>query len=178
MFYHQYSLLCVLFLISCAKSHFSKETQSELIRLSDDANRFFAEYSLKPEDDPSVSQDLNRFDSIRTRRLKELLGDHAWFSKESVGVKGLEAAVYLLRITSDQELRKRALPEVEKQARNGEIAKMHYAFLLDHIRMIDGLPLVYGTIVREVDGKRIPYPTEDSLNLNKRRIEVGLEPFE
>lgn len=109
--------------------------------------------------------------------MKELLGDAPWFTKDAIGSKGLHAAFMLVQHSPDYEFQKRCLPHIEKQARSGDLSMQDYAMLLDRTLIHDNKPQIYGTQIQNVNDDWIPYPLEDSLNVDTRRKAIGLFPM-
>jgi hypothetical protein len=59
----------------------------------------------------------------------------------------------------------------------GEAAPSELAYLTDRVRCGAGLPQLYGTQMREHEGRLIPQLIEDEANVDARRAAVGLEPL-
>ena len=67
--------------------------------------------------------------------------------------------------------------KIEVDLRNAD--GRHFGLLTDRIKINSGEKQVYGTQVRyNSQGQAYPKPLSDSVNVNKRRKEVGLDPLE
>jgi hypothetical protein len=65
--------------------------------------------------------------------------------------------------------------EVEKKNADGS----NYALLTDRVKINKGEKQIYGTqVTYNAQGQAYPKPLHDSVNVNKRRAEVGLNPIE
>lgn len=148
--------------------------QDELIKLRNEDQEIRQELVSKGQQDTALIRKIVRFDSSSTKRLKELLGEKSWFTKDAVGSKGLEAAFILLQHSPDYGFQKSCLPYIEKQAKDGDLDMQDYALLLDRTLIHDNKPQVYGTQIKLVNDEWTPYPIEDSVNVDKRRSEIGL----
>lgn len=106
-------------------------------------------------------------------RLKAIVKQYGWPGNDLVGRDGSSAATLIL-LNAELALKKEMLPLVQDAHHAGTTDGTNYAFLLDDIRVEEGKPQVYGTRSKEGRG---PYPIEDEANVDKRRLEVGLEPL-
>ncbi|MDP4220704.1 MAG: hypothetical protein Q8916_04000 [Bacteroidota bacterium] len=172
-------LFAVLFVLSsCAASN---PTRTELLQMEkidqEPRNQASAEGMDSVSKDTALWHRMAFVDSTNTKRLRELLGSAAWFTKEEVGSAGLSAAFIIVQHSPDYEFMKRCLPYIEKQARSGDLDMQQYAMLLDRTLMHDNKPQVYGTQFEQVNGELVPYKIEDEANLDKRRAEAGLMPM-
>ena len=79
---------------------------------------------------------------------------------------------------ADADLQHRALEHLEIAVDNGDADPLHYACLLDRVRMAEGRPQVFGSqFVSAGDESVAPWPIEDPVGLDERRRRVGLEPL-
>ena len=81
----------------------------------------------------------------------------------------------------DREWQTAQLPRLEAAVARGDLDAPSYAYLFDRVRTGAGESQRYGTQFRRVDveaGVAELYPVEDSLNLDARRMEVGMMPSE
>jgi len=172
------AFLCMLPLLACAQSN---SMQTELKKMYDEDQQIrkqAAALGVDIKKDTALMIKMVRFDSASTSHLKDLLGSTPWFTKESVGKEGLEAAFILVQHSPDHDFQKRCLPHIEAQAKSGDLSMQDYAMLLDRTLTDDNKPQVYGTQIQIVNGEWVPYPIEDSANVDKRRKEIGLFPME
>ncbi len=63
--------------------------------------------------------------------------------------------------------------EVDKKNASGQ----NYAYLIDRININEGKPQIYGTQVNMGENGTKIKPCSDTLNLDKRRLSVGLKPI-
>src|SRR5690242_72661 len=112
-----YIILCTLPFLACAPSN---PMQTELQKMHDEDQEIRKQSAALRKEatkDTVLFRRMSRFDSVSTQRLKELLGHEAWFTKEAVGKKGLQAAFILLQHSPDYDFQKRCLPYIETQAK-------------------------------------------------------------
>ncbi len=72
------------------------------------------------------------------------------------------------------------LHNVEIAVKNKSLAAETYAYLFDRIKMRNGEKQFYGTQIVKIDKKNEPVflsPVWDSLNLDERRMKMGMEPI-
>ena len=58
-----------------------------------------------------------------------------------------------------------------------EVSQSNIAYLTDRVLLAEGKNQMYGTQLKDVDGKLKPFPIEDEANVDRRRCEVGLPPL-
>jgi hypothetical protein len=109
-------------------------------------------------------------------RMREIVKQHGWPVPGLVGVDGTEAA-FLLVQHAEHSFQEEMLPLVEKAYRAGELRGQNYALLKDRVLVGEGKPQIYGTQMKIKGKEIIPDPIEDEANLDKRRAEMGMEPF-
>jgi hypothetical protein len=130
--------------------------------------------------DPSqheVLQELTRIDQENTQRLQQIIDEFGWPGRSMVGVDGAHAAWLLLQHADrNPEFQKKGLKLME-QAPAGEVSLQDVAYLTDRVSMKQTGKQVYGTQVRQVDGKWEPQPLVDADAVDKRRAEAGLPPL-
>jgi hypothetical protein len=66
---------------------------------------------------------------------------------------------------------------MEQAADSGLVDPAHVAYLADRVRMKEGRPQLYGTQLRERDGRLVPFPIEDEERVDHRRARVGMPPL-
>ncbi|MFC6267834.1 DUF6624 domain-containing protein [Frigoriflavimonas asaccharolytica] len=93
---------------------------------------------------------------------------------KEVGQKHMDAIWLGLQHSSEEEIRKKYWPQVEKAVENGDLSKQQYALMKDRILMDEGKPQIYGSQIE--NGKL--YTLENPETVNVRRKEMGMEPIE
>ena len=128
------------------------------------------------------SEEDNTLDARNTKRMKEIVAEIGWPTISKVG-KDISNYAWLLVQHADHDLafQKQCL-EMMRQQPKGEVASSDIAYLEDRIRVHEGRPQLYGTqfFDKKIDGKIVstPRPIADLDNLESRRKEAGLEPFD
>ncbi|CAL2102850.1 conserved protein of unknown function [Tenacibaculum sp. 190130A14a] len=83
-------------------------------------------------------------------------------------------AIWLGLQHSNEDVRKKYFPFVEKAVENGDLSKQQYALMKDRILMDAGKPQIYGS---QIDNGKL-YKLENPESVNERRKEMGLETIE
>ncbi|HEV2905380.1 MAG TPA: DUF6624 domain-containing protein [Pyrinomonadaceae bacterium] len=112
-------------------------------------------------------------------RLKQIIQEHGWPGQSLVGEDGAFAAWRLLQhCIGDPPFLRAMLPVLWDAGRRGDIPLWHAAYLEDRIRMYEGRPQLYGSqFWTDETGELQPYEIGLPEDLDRRRGEVGLEPF-
>lgn len=118
---------------------------------------------------------MRSLDERNTRRMKEAIARHGWPGTSRVGRTGAQYAWLLVQHADhDLDFQRRCLELLKEAVEKGDASPMHLAYLIDRVRVAEGLPQVYGTQVR--NGSE-PFPIENQANVDARRSEVGLPPL-
>jgi len=115
-----------------------------------------------------------------TARMREILAQYDWPTRQLVGVDGEEAAWLIVQhAIGDPELQRQALPLLEQAATAGEAPSWQAAYLCDLIAYFEGRPQRYGTqLDTGADGYIDVYQLEDPAGVDQLRTAVGLGPLE
>jgi hypothetical protein len=172
-----------------AKAEDGKLRQELLRRMQEDQDARKAMLELMKKHKVADPEELHKMDlpalkkqretdRRNTTRLKEIVDQHGWPGKKLVGADAAHAA-WLLVQHADHDLafQKRCLGLLAKAVQAGEASAQDLAYLTDRVRVAEKNKQVYGTQLRQQDGKMKPYPIEDEANVDKRRREVGLPPL-
>jgi hypothetical protein len=121
-------------------------------------------------------------DALRAHgeRLWEILDDYeVWPGRRLVGDDGSRAAWLVAQYAiEDVGLQKRCLEALEDAVAYGDADPAHAAFLLDRVRMSEGLDQLYGSqFVLDAQGELVPWPVDDAVTVDRRRKRLGLPPF-
>jgi hypothetical protein len=121
-------------------------------------------------------------DTLRAygERLWEILDDYeVWPGRRLVGDDGSRAAWLIAQYSiEDPGLQKRCLEALEVAVAYGDADAVHYAYLVDRVRMADGLDQLYGSqFVTGTDGELAPWPVDDPAKVEERRRRLGLPSF-
>lgn len=113
--------------------------------------------------------------------LEAVLDKHGFPGIDKVGKEGAHAFWLMTQHCDfDVAFQERVLSMMKVEVDKQNASRSNYAYLVDRVLTNKGEKIRYGTQVSYVraTGQAIPKPLEDSLNVNKRRAEVGLEPIE
>lgn len=115
-------------------------------------------------------------DEANTSRLQGIISEIGWPGPDKVGEKAQKAA-FLIVQHSSHEFQEEMLPIIKKQYELGKIEGQSYALLLDRVLVKNEKPQVYGTQLDMQGGDLTFHPIEDSVNVDKRRAEMGMPPL-
>lgn len=122
-----------------------------------------------------------KVDSLNTSNLKRIFKENGFPSLEEVGKKALYGIFVIIQHADrDPEWQKNQLKEIKKLVDLNHIDPEKYAYLVDRIKINSGEKQVYGTQFESVDyktGIAVIHETVDSLELEKRRMDMGMMPL-
>ena len=127
----------------------------------------------------SLAPEMVRLDSIHTVYLKEVVAKYGWPDTLLAGKDGVQAAFLIVQHSPDYAFQEDVLPMLKKSYEDGMIRGGSLALLTDRILVHQGKPQLYGSQAYKNDGDDVWRfrPIEDSLNLDKRREEMGMIPY-
>jgi len=141
--------------------------------------------NAKMDADPPLKKDfleiamrMQEGDKARTARLREIVNTYGWPGRTLVGTEAAGAAWLLTsHAVTDVPFQRQAL-ELMKKLGTCEVENSHLAYLTDRVLLAEGKKQLYGSYpTRGPNGELIPQPIEDEPNLDRRRAELGLQPF-
>ena len=113
--------------------------------------------------------------------LEEVINQYGYPGYDLVGKEG-EKNYWLMvqHCDFDPQFQTSVLKKLEKQVAINNANNQNFGLLTDRVNINTGKKQVYGSqvIYVKTTGQAIPKPLIDSLNVNKRRKSVGLEPIE
>ncbi len=111
--------------------------------------------------------------------LDRLVSRYGWPGISLVGLDGSRAAWLIAQHSiCTPELQRQFLAILAKASESGDVPKTQVAFLADRIRFNENRPQVYGTVLDWNEKGELSCEVEDPDNLDARRREVGLAPFQ
>jgi hypothetical protein len=121
---------------------------------------------------------LNEIDHKNTTRMKEIVKQYGWPGKSLVGIDGAQAAwIMVQHADHDRPFQKDCLGLLAEAFSKGEATGEQVAYLTDRVRVGQKEKQIYGTQLREVEGKFQPAPIEGETNVDERRKKMGLMPL-
>jgi len=188
-------LIIGLLLIGCKeKTSNEKETQEKKVVfnqvLADELSKMaevdqIAAYIPQGDYKKMTNEQWNSFkDSVFTthqKRVKQVFDNFGFPGYDLVG-KGGSSDFWLIVQHSDHvpEFQLEVLEKMKKEVDKGNANSRTYGLLVDRIKLNTGQAQIYGTQVAYNMEICQAYPRNlaDSINVNKRRKEIGLEPLE
>jgi hypothetical protein len=131
-----------------------------------------------------TSQQWEKFkDSVFTThkvRLEKIFYEFGYPGYDRIGKEGSNN-FWLMVQHSDKDIdfQSRVLEKLKIEVENKNADGSNYGLLTDRVKINKGEKQIYGTqVTYTAEGQAYPKPLLDSVNVNKRREEVGLEPLE
>ncbi len=108
-------------------------------------------------------------------RLKEIIQEFGWPTRELVGTDGAIAAWIIVQHDDDLPWMKECLKRMEALMEYDEVRREDVAYLRDRICVAEGRPQRYGTqCVPSADGNISLAPLEDPLHVDEYRRVMGI----
>jgi hypothetical protein len=137
-------------------------------------------YNIKK--DEITSEDGATIDERNRNRLKEIIQEYGFPTKEMVGKDAMHGIFLIIQHADmDKEWQKSQLPNIEKSVKKGDMDGQSYAYLYDRIKINSGEKQLYGTQFSNVDpiNKTVTLAeTENIEDLDRRRMDVGMMPID
>ncbi|NJB70521.1 hypothetical protein GGR42_000983 [Saonia flava] len=165
------------------KKEFNQDLADELKRMAEVDQ--IAAYIPQGEYKEMTESEWQSFkDSVFTthqKRIEEVFNEFGFVGYDVVGKEG-SSNFWVMVQHSDHnpEFQKEVLKKMKVEVDKGNTDSRNYGLLVDRVKLNTGQAQVYGTQVSynmEVC-QAFPKNLGDSINVNKRRKEIGLEPLE
>jgi hypothetical protein len=141
------------------------DTRSRLLK----AGKLYGDYA-------SEMQQVHRENA---NQLDRLIAKHGWPGIALVGLEGCRVAWFIAQHSiCTPALQRKFLTLLATASENGDAPKTQTALLTDRIRFNENKPQVYGTVLDWNEQGELACEVEDPGNLDVRRKQVGLEPFQ
>lgn len=160
-------------------NHFSKTFKGtnpalalQLIKASgaDQSIRIYMLYDKSPK----VLADAKKISEENTRLIKKIVKEMRFPGISEIGHSASDAAFILVQHADrDTMLQKTVLLRMKELIKLNNVNPEHYGYLLDRTLVNANKPQVYGTQFKDLKNK-VLYPIEDSINVDKRRKEIGM----
>jgi len=149
-------------------------------RVRNDMETFIEKNGLDSPQVDSMKTIMLRSDSLNEAFMKSFLEEHGFLCRSKVGEKGVQAEFLVIQHSCNLDFQKEWLPEIWRLAGIGELAYEMAAILDDRVRLRTGLKQFYGTQFKwnPDNNKWQLEDIEDPKNVNKRRLELGMETIE
>ena len=174
----KYLLITLLTVVSLNAAEITHtELQKELLSIAKEDQEIRQQLIARgmKSPDQGVLLKMLLIDMKNQARLKAIIAEHGWPTRQMVGTNGVQAAFIILQHANrDTAFQKRMLPDLKKSYEAGDIRGNHLAMLTDRILVGEGKPQLYGTQANMVDGKPVFNEIKDPQNLDQRRAEMGL----
>lgn len=126
------------------------------------------------EDQESFSKRDNTHEHHKNR-LKEIVQEFGWPTRELVGTDGAIAAWIIVQHDDDLPWMKECLTLMEALMEHDEVRREDVAYLRDRICVAEGRPQRYGTqCIPSTDGNISLAPLEDPLRVDEYRRSMGI----
>ena len=136
---------------------------------------------LNKWNDPALAdcwKKMAAIDSSNVIAITQIIDKYGWPGKTRVGENG-NATVFLVIQHADLATQQKYLPVLQAAVEKGDGSKDQLALLTDRVLILEGKKQRYGTQIGidTLTKKFFLSPTEDLVNLDKRRKEMGLPPI-
>ncbi len=122
-------------------------------------------------------QRMTAVDSANAAALREIVQEHGWPTRTTVGTEGASAAFLLAQ--HNPSIQDWAL-DLMRTLPAGEVSPTDLAMLEDRVRVSHGKPQLFGTQLHATpDGKSMVFgPIADLAHVDARRAKLGLYPLD
>jgi hypothetical protein len=181
-------LLLVIMLICLQPAHARVKPDKGLIAMldtiyhDDQDDRIKYEELVKkdgfnPKDEQELAAIISRKDSINIIKIEKILDKYGWVGPDVFGKQGSETVFSVIQ-HADIKTQEKYLPIMRNAVKNKKADPGSFAMLQDRVSLREGKGQIYGSqIGRDEKGVFYVDVLNDPDNVDKRRVEVGLEPL-
>jgi hypothetical protein len=135
-------------------------------------------YGTNSKEMKELLKDMHESDSLNLVQIRSVLDRWGWLGTDVIGESG-SLTLFLVMQHADLKTQEKYLPFMKEAVKNGCAKASDLAMLEDRIAIEKGKKQMYGTQISiNSNGVFSLDPVEDEINLNERRVRVGLEPIE
>jgi len=135
-------------------------------------------YGFQSNQMDSLWRKIAHQDSVNLMRIKYIIETYGWLGPDKVGQQGA-STIFLVVQHADSLTQTTYLPVMREAVKRGNARPQDLALLEDRVLMRKGKEQIYGSQLKtDSTGKYIFYPIKDEINVNTRRVKVGLGPLE
>lgn len=125
---------------------------------------------------PQIARRMEEIDRHNTSQMRQIVKTYGWPTVKLVGRQGAQDA-WLLVQHADQnpKFQRECLDLMQPLLASEQVSKQNVAYLTDRVLLAEGKKQLYGTQFQQnAKGEWEPKPIEDPENVDKRRLEMGL----
>jgi hypothetical protein len=159
---------------------FDKRMAVKLLKMRRTDQALRRELSSFEDPSPALEQKIAAADRRHAVQLRLLIKKNGgWPKRSEVGRRGQNAAWIIAQHADERpRLQRYFLKQLTQAVDAGNAPARHEAYLRDKVRLAAGKPQIYGTQVEVKDGEVVLKSVKERSNLDARREEVGLPPWE
>ncbi|OZG70736.1 hypothetical protein BTA51_24430 [Hahella sp. CCB-MM4] len=172
--------LMILLASFWAQAQLNLELQQELLNMETEDQGIRKVFEEKGWENISTElhEEMLRIDEKNTKRVKEILDQHGWPTKDLIGEEGMLAVFLIIQHSPDIDFQRSMLPLLTSSYENNEgISGQDVALLTDRVRVNLGQKQLYGTQLEVVEGRLVFLPIEDEENVDQRRAKMDMIPL-
>ena len=131
-------------------------------------------------DEATIQKNWAKTDSLNLIEVKQIFHQYGYPGFSLVGESGSNRFWAIVQHCDDDiKFQKEVLAQMEKEVKQHNASGEKYAYLKDRVLTNEGHKQLYGTQTRynKETHKHLPFPIQDSLNVDTRRKAVGLAPL-
>lgn len=171
------------FLVVEEENKFNQDLANELEEIRE-LDQFAAdiargEYEKLSEEEWKIIQDSIHKEN--QKRIKEIFDQYGYVGYDLAGERGSQSFWLVVQhADNNPEFQKKILEKMKVEVLNDNVDAASFGLLIDRVKLNTGQKQVYGTQVAynwEIC-QAFPRDLKDSINVNKRRNEIGLNPIE
>lgn len=128
-------------------------------------------------DETTIQRNWAKTDSINLIEIKQIFHQYGYPGFSLVGESGSSRFWAIVQHCDDDiKFQQEVLVQMDKEVQHHNASGKNYAYLKDRVLINQGHKQLYGTQTRfnKETNKHLPFPIQDSLNVDIRRKAVGL----
>ncbi len=141
-------------------------------------NPIYAQYDSLLMKELEGMRSIKQFNKEVQSKLDSILEVKGRYPGRSLVGNTLEITAWTVLQKADISVLEKYLPLLKEAVKTKDLHPQFLAASMDRIEVLKGLPQIYGTQYRMVDGKEEAYPIRDMKGVNDLRGGMGLGKFE
>ncbi len=178
-----FCLVCLVSQTAFSQSKIDSALYNKLKAMYKDDQKWRVEYFKRNKheqsdyDEATIQKNWAKTDSLNLIEAKQIFHQYGYPGFSLVGENGSSRFWAIVQHCDDDiKFQKEVLVQMEKEVKQHNASGENYAYLKDRVLINEGNKQLYGTQTRynKDTHKHLPFPIQDSVNVDARRKAVGL----
>jgi hypothetical protein len=155
----------------------NQKIRRELLEMREERAKLNAKITADTDKNRNLIPEADQMGFRHLARVCRIIKENGWLTKESLGVDGFEAFVFLLTNNKDIQSQQELFPLMVEAAKKGFIGNQLVASMVDSIRVGTKMPQIFGTQAAIRNNVVYLYPIQNEEKVDEWRKMYDMPPL-